>query len=221
MTTILVIPAYNEGKNLQTVLREARKYVDEIIVVDDGSIDNTLEIARQEKGVVALRHLINRGQGAALETGNQKALAQRADIVVHFDGDGQFLPSEIEEVVAPIKEGRADVVFGSRFLDKKSNLPWFKEKIIIPLAHLVNKLFFGVSLTDPQSGFRALSCAVVQKVKINNDGMAHNSEIMAKVFRHNFRIEEVGITVVYYHFGQTMGQGVKIVKDLFLSKLID
>jgi glycosyltransferase involved in cell wall biosynthesis len=221
MTTILVIPAYNEGEKLQTVLRGARKYVDKIIVVDDGSIDNTLEIARQEKGVLALHHLINRGQGAALETGNQKALKEGADIVVHFDGDGQFLPSEIEEVMAPIKERRADVVFGSRFLDKKSNLPWFKEKIIIPLAHLVNKLFFGVSLTDPQSGFRALSRAVVQEVKINNDGMAHNSEIMAKVFQHNFRVEEVGITVVYHHFGQTMGQGVKIVKDLFLSKLID
>jgi ribosome biogenesis protein Nip4 len=89
------------------------------------------------------------------------------------------------------------------------------------LAHLVNKLFFGVSLTDPQSGFRALSRSAVQKIRINNDGMAHNSEIMAKVFHHNFKIEEVGITVVYHHFGQSLGQGVKIVKDLFLSKLID
>ncbi|MCF7906964.1 glycosyltransferase family 2 protein [Patescibacteria group bacterium] len=219
--TTLVIPAYNEGKNLQAVLKTAQKYVDEIIVVDDGSADNTFNVAQQEKGVVALCHLINRGQGAALETGNQKALARGADIIVHFDGDGQFLASEIKEVVFPIKEQRADVVFGSRFLEKKSNLPWFKEKIIIPLAHLVNKLFFGVSLTDPQSGFRALSRSAAQKIKINNDGMAHNSEIMAKVFRHNFKIEEVGITVLYHHFGQNFGQGMKIIKDLFLSKLID
>jgi glycosyltransferase involved in cell wall biosynthesis len=83
--TILVIPAYNEGKNLQAVLKTAQKYVDEIIVVDDGSTDDTFNIAQQGKGVVALRHLINRGQGAALETGNQKALSRGADIIVHFE----------------------------------------------------------------------------------------------------------------------------------------
>jgi len=217
---IVVIPAYNEEKTIVELINKVKPLVDEIIVVDDGSKDQTAHLAEKQK-VIVLRHLINRGQGAALQTGNQYALKRGGEIIVHFDADGQFLAEEIKDIVQPLKKGEADVVFGSRFLEKKSEIPWLKKQIIIPLAHLVNKLMIGFSLTDPQSGFRALSRKAVEIIQIENDGMAHCSEILYKVFKNNFKIKEVPITVIYHNFGQRFGGGIKIIKDLFLAKLMD
>jgi len=227
MKTIIVIPAYNEEKNIGGVIKKVKPLVEEVIIVDDGSSDQTVRVA-QEQGVIVLKHLINRGQGAALETGNQYALKQKADIVVHFDADGQFSAEEIKDVIKPIKRGEAEVVFGSRFLGKKSEIPWFKEKIIIPLAGLVNKFLLNVYLSDPQSGFRALSKKAVEKIRIENDGMAHCSEILYKVFKNNFKVKEVPITVIYRGFGQGIlsgrgrgSGGLKVIRDLLLAKLMD
>ncbi len=219
MQVFCVIPAYNEEKTISRVIQEVFPYVDKIVVIDDGSRDNTYNLAQKE-GAIVLRHLINRGQGAALETGNQYALSQGANIIVHFDADGQFLASEIPEIIAPIKNGEAQIVFGSRFLDKKSHIPWFKKNIIIPLAHLVNKIFIGKSLSDPQSGFRALSRQAAQKIRIEQDDMAHCSEIIYKALDSDFKIKEVPITVIYHDFGQRLAGGVRIVKDLILGFLI-
>lgn len=227
MKTIIVIPAYNEEKKINEVIKKVKPLVEEVIIVDDGSSDQTVRVA-QEQGVIVLKHLINRGQGAALETGNQYALKQKADIVVHFDADGQFSAEEIKDIIRPIERGEAEVVFGSRFLGKKSEIPWFKEKIIIPLAGLVNKLLLNVSLSDPQSGFRALSKKAVEKIRIENDGMAHCSEILYKVFKNNFKVKEVPITVIYRGFGQGIlsgrgrgSGGLKVIRDLLLAKLMD
>ena len=217
---IVVIPAYNEEKTIVEVINKVRPLVDEIVIVDDGSSDQTVQLAEQQ-GVTVLRHLINRGQGAALQTGNQYALKKGGEIIVHFDADGQFLAEEIKDIVQPLEQGEAEVVFGSRFLEKKSKSPWFKKQIIIPLAHLANKLIIGFSLTDPQSGFRALSRKATEMIQIENDGMAHCSEILYKVFKNNFKIKEVPITVIYHDFGQRFGGGIKIIKDLFLAKLMD
>ena len=93
-----IIPAYNEEDNISSIIQSVGKYVDEVVVVDDGSDDRTARIAEEEKAIV-LRHVINRGQGAALETGNQYARKKQADVVVHFDADGQFKPDEIDKVV--------------------------------------------------------------------------------------------------------------------------
>ena len=220
MKIICIIPAWNEEATIRQVVKEARAYVDEVVVVDDGSNDKTGEIAKNER-VTVLSHIINRGQGAALQTGNQYALKNQADIVVHFDADGQFTAKEIKDVADPIKSGQADIVFGSRFLTKKSNIPWLKNYIIIPLAHLVNKIFIGESLTDPQSGFRALSRRALRLITIEQDDMAHCSEIIFKAFRNNLKIKEAPISVVYKNFGQRLGNGFKIIKDLFIARLIN
>jgi len=217
---IVVIPAHNEEKTIVEVINKVKPLVDEIVIVDDGSNDQTYQLAEQQ-GVTVLKHLINRGQGAALQTGNQYALKKGGEIIVHFDADGQFLAEEIREIVQPLKQGEAEVVFGSRFLEKKSEIPWFKKQIIIPLARLANKLIIGFSLTDPQSGFRALSRKATEIIQIENDGMAHCSEILYKVFKNNFKIKEVPITVIYHDFGQRFGGGIKIIKDLLLAKLMD
>ncbi len=214
-----IIPAFNEQKNIAKVLAQVKPIVDEVVVVDDGSTDKTAQIANQA-GVVVLRHLFNRGQGAALQTGNQYALSKGADIIVHFDADGQFLAQEIKDVVRPIKAGEAQIVFGSRFLEKKSDIPKFKKYILLPIARLVNYLLLGVRFSDPQSGFRAFSRQAAQKIKIENDGMAHCSEILAQALKSGYKIKEVPITVIYHHFGQRLGGGVRIVKDLILARLL-
>lgn len=216
----VIIPAYNEEKNITEAVKKTKLFGYQIVVVDDGSSDQTSFLAEKE-GAVVLKHLLNRGQGAALETGNQYALKRQARIIVHFDADNQFLAEEIKDIIRPIEDGEAEVVFGSRFLTKTSKIPWSKRKIIFPLARLVNKIFFGISLTDPQSGFRALSRAALEKVKIENERMAHCSEIIFKTFKNNLKIREVPITVIYRDFGQDLKDGLKIIKDLFLAKLIN
>ncbi|MCK5211670.1 glycosyltransferase family 2 protein [Candidatus Parcubacteria bacterium] len=222
-----IIPAYNEEDNISSIIQSVGKYVDEVVVVDDGSDDRTARIAEEEKAIV-LRHVINRGQGAALETGNQYARKKQADVVVHFDADGQFKPDEIDKVISPVKSGEADVVFGSRFLGQASNMPWLKKHVIFPIARIISKLFWHANLSDPQSGFRAFNKKFLGQLQIENDGSAHCSEIIIKAFALNMKIKEVPITVSYNNFGQSifggkgrgMG-GVQIIKDLIISKIIN
>ncbi|OGF25519.1 hypothetical protein A2331_01475 [Candidatus Falkowbacteria bacterium RIFOXYB2_FULL_34_18] len=215
-----IIPAFNEENTIRKVIEDVKPFVDMVVVVDDASRDNTFILAKNT-GVVVLQHLVNRGQGASLQTGNEYALQNGAELIVHFDADGQFVASDIKETTKPIIEEGYDVVFGSRFLGKKSNIPWFKKNLLFPVARFVNRVLFGVKMTDPQSGFRVLSKKVIQEITIEQDGMAHGSEILAKIFKGGFKIKEVPITVIYYDFGQNFFGGVKIIKDIFLAKLIN
>jgi len=220
MKITCVIPAYNEEKNISQVITKVKPLVNEIIVVDDASRDQTFVEASKSEAIV-VRHIINRGQGAALRTGTQLALDRDADIIIHFDADDQFQAGDIPEMIAPLLAGQADAVLGSRFLDKKSNLPKLKKNLIMPLARLINRLFLNIRLTDPQSGFRALSRRSAEQLKIENDGMAHCSEILYQLFKNKNRVIEVPITVIYHEYGQKLSGGFKIIKDLLIQKLIN
>jgi glycosyltransferase involved in cell wall biosynthesis len=219
MKIACVIPAYNESKSIALVISKLRAFVNEIIVVDDASQDDTYNEA-VKAGAIAVRHIINRGQGAALRTGTQLALDNGADIIIHFDADDQFQASDIPEMLKPIFSGRADAVLGSRFLGKKSNIPKFKEYLIMPLARFINRLFFNIHLSDPQSGFRVLSRESALKLKIENDGMAHCSEIIYRLFKNKDRVIEVPITVIYHEFGQKLSGGFKIIRDIVIQAII-
>lgn len=220
MKVVCVIPAYNEEKNIGQVIDSVKEFVDDVVVVDDGSSDNTSKIV-SKNGATLLRHLINRGQGAALQTGNEYALAHSADIVVHFDADGQFSAAEIGEMIKPIVAEGYDVVLGSRFLGKKNNMPFLKRYLIIPLARLINFLLFAVNLSDPQSGFRALNKQAIRKITIEQSGWAHCSEILDKVKTNKLKVKEVPITVTYSKFGRNLGSGLEIIKDSIIGKLIN
>jgi len=215
-----IIPAYNEEDCIVDVIREVKKVINNIIVVDDGSTDNTYNISLNE-GAIVLRHIINRGQGAALRTGNEYALSKKAEIIVHFDADGQFKADEIDDLIKYIRKGEADIVLGSRFLEKKSNIPFLKKYFILPIARLINFIILGIKLTDPQSGFRALNRKAAFKIKIENDGMAHCSEILSKSFYYKFKIKEVPITVIYNNYGQKFSGGLRILKDMLINKLLN
>lgn len=219
MNIICVIPAFNEAKNIKQVISDVQPYVQEIVVIDDNSSDDTAALA-SAAGATVLRHLINRGQGAALQTGNDYALKQEADIIIHFDADNQFLASEIPDMLKPLIDGQAEIVFGSRFLGKKTNFPPLKKYLIYPLAHIFTRLFLGIKLTDPQNGFRALSRKAAKKIHIDNRAMAHNSEIQTKAFQEKLNIIEVPITVIYHKFGQKLNGGFKIMRDLLINKII-
>lgn len=216
----VVVPVYNEEKNIARVVQGLREAGYTVVVVDDCSEDKTYKIVRMFP-VTVLRHKINRGQGAALATGTEYALTQGADLIVHFDGDGQFLVREIEAAIEPILTEQVEMVLGSRFLEQKDNkLPWLKRKIILPLGRIVNYLFTGLKLTDAHCGFRAMKRSVAEQIKIAQDRMSHNTEIVAQIREQHWRYQEVPVTVVYHEFGQGLTGGFKIIKELFLGKLI-
>lgn len=222
MKVFCVIPAFNEAKNIVAVINEVKPLVDGLVVVDDGSTDLTYALAKAA-GITVLKHIINRGQGAALRTGTAYSLINGADIIVHFDADRQFQSQDIAKVIEPIKRGAAQVVYGSRFLDGRGNreMPFLKKYFIMPLAKAVNRIFFDINLTDPQSGFRAMSRLAAEKVSWQQDRMAHCSEIMFSVSRGKFRVVEVPIQVVYHNFGQSFFGGLRILKDLFLAMIVN
>lgn len=216
----VVIPAYNEQTKIAKVVSEVKQYSAHVVVVDDASSDNTASLAKQQ-GATVLSHVINRGQGAALQTGNEFALLHGAEIIVHFDADGQHQAKDITKVVQPIQEEGVDIVLGSRFLLKTSNqIPWTKRFFILPIARWVNFFFTGLPLTDGHNGWRALSRAAAQKIVITQDRMAHNTEIPMLIKKHRFSYKEVPVEVVYHEYGQGFFDGIKILFDLLKQKLL-
>jgi glycosyltransferase involved in cell wall biosynthesis len=218
-----VIPAYNEEKTIKKVVSEIKPLVGRIVIVDDCSEDKTVACGQDDNKVIILEHIINRGQGAALRTGTEYALREGAEIIIHFDADGQFLAGDLEKFIKIIGEERADIVFGSRFLDEErgdKNMPFLKKFLIMPLAKIVNKFFLGINLTDPQSGFRAFGRLAAEKIKWRQDRMAHCTEIMIEAKKSGLKIKEVPIKVVYHDFGQKFSGGIKILKDLIVGTLI-
>jgi len=214
----IIIPAFNEEKHIAQVIENLLEYNYKIIVIDDCSTDNTFEIAKRFP-ITVLRHIINRGQGAALQTGTDFAIKNNAEIIVHFDADGQYLVNEIQQTLIPLLNNEVDIILGSRFLQKNKNRPFAKRKIIHPVSRIINKLITGIKLTDAHCGYRVLSNKAAQKIKILQDGMSHNTEITSQIKKNNLKFKEVPVTVIYNEFGQGIGAGFKILKELFLMKL--
>ena len=221
MKIIVVIPAYNEAKVIYSVVNAVKDQVDEVIVIDDGSSDNTAEVATNAGAKVA-RHFLNRGQGAALQTGISFALKSDADIIVTFDADGQHVAEEIEQVVKPLLLGEVDVVLGSRFLNAANKIP-LSRVILLKLATLFTRIYTGIKVTDAHNGFRALSRYAAEVIKIRQDGMAHDSEIIEEIKKHNLKFKEVGVTINYTYYslekGQKLTNAFKIVWDLILGRI--
>ncbi|PLX28752.1 glycosyl transferase [Candidatus Parcubacteria bacterium] len=216
---LAIVPAYNEEKRIGSVVRSLFEYVDAVVVVDDASTDKTVDESRKAGGVV-LSHEINLGQGAALETGHEYARQAKADHVLHFDGDGQFHVEDIIPALDKLKKKKADILFGSRFLDNRSNMPWFKKYIVSPVGHMVNRAFGAVRLTDVHNGFRILNKKALNNIKISQDRMAHATEILALTKKYNLTYIEFPVKVTYHEYGQSAAGGFKIVRDLLFGKFM-
>ncbi len=190
---IACIPAYNEEKYIAKVIVRTKKYVDKIIVCDDGSSDDTSLIAR-ELGAIVVRHNENKGYGAALRTLFREALKHNPDIIVTIDADAQHNPDEIPRLVEPIVRGEADIVIGSRFLGKTTQPKWriLGVKTITKTVKTTLKI---PGITDAQSGFRAYRADIVEKIIPEDNTMAASIEILAKAREHGLKIREVPATI--------------------------
>lgn len=224
MHVVAVIPAYNEEKRVAAAVRDALAFVHAVVVVDDCSRDATGSAAR-DAGAIVLRHVLNRGQGAALQTGTDYALrVLSADAIVHFDADGQMLGSEIPLLIEPILRGDVDVVLGSRFLEKPSkNMPIVR-RIMIRLGTLFTVMLSGIRVTDTHNGFRALSRRAAEDIRITLDRMAHASEIVDLVQARRLRYAERAVTITYsaetLHKGQSTLQAMMTAKDILKKKIV-
>jgi len=222
MDPLIIIPAFNEEKAIADVIKDLKSHdYHNILVIDDGSKDRTAEIAK-ENGAKVIKHIINRGQGAALQTGNEYAIKNNIEVIVHFDADGQFIAEDIKNMLEPLKEGY-EIVLGSRFLGKKPiNIP-FEKKLILKGGRLFTKLFSNISLSDTHNGFRAISKSTLEKLKIKQDGMAHASEIIDLIKKNNLKYKEVPVTVIYSDYSISKGQGIfnslRIAFKLIIRKL--
>ncbi len=216
MKIVAIIPAYHEEARIEAAVRDAAQFVDAVVVVDDCSTDQTGERALAA-GAHVLRHVINRGQGAALQTATDYALEQLdADVIVHFDADGQMQGHEIASLVAPIVNNEADIVLGSRFLGQAStNMP-LTRRLTLKLGLIFTRLVSGIKTTDTHNGFRALSKSAASKLRLTLDRMAHASEILDLIVVHKLKYTERPVTIRYSQ--ETLAKGQSSLGSLIIAK---
>ena len=192
---LAAIPCHNTETFIADLVTKAKKYVDQVIVIDDGSSDNTVRAARAA-GALTVNHATNRGYGEAIKSCLEAARANDADVLVILDGDGQHNPGEIPRLLAPILRGEADLTIGSRFLTNEVNVPRYRRFGIGVITFLWN---FGskVKVSDAQSGFRAYSKKIFETFPLSEKGMSISIETLDRARRKGAIIKEVPISCLY------------------------
>lgn len=224
--TYVIVPAFNEARMIGSVIKDLLRILpkDRIVVVDDGSFDDTYRIARRFD-VITLRHVINRGQGAALATGIEYALNEKsADAIVTFDGDGQHQAADIPDMVRPILEGVTDVVLGTRFSCKKASGIRKSRILTLKLGVIFTLFVSGIKVSDCHNGFRAFSRKAAQQIRISQDGMTHASEILDEVMRNRLPYLEHPVQICYTDYsrckGQRSGDAFELGLKFLMSRLL-
>lgn len=221
--TFVIVPAFNEGRAIEAVVREIRAVFPNVIVVNDGSRDDTGAIARR-CATYTLTHLINRGQGAAIQTGIDFALLKNAAYVVTFDADGQHCVDDVPRLLRPILEGECDIAIGSRFLGEATDLPMTR-RLVLQAAVLFTRVVNGVRLTDAHNGLRAFSRRAAEKIHIRQDRMAHASEIIDRIKETGLAFKEVPVRIRYTAYSMAKGQSsrgaFRIVFHYLVGKMVD
>jgi dolichol-phosphate mannosyltransferase len=193
--TIAAMPAYNESKSIANVILGCKKYVDKVIVVDDGSKDNTAELA-ESLGAYVVRHQTNKGYGAALKSCFETARKLNANAMVIIDSDGQHDPHEIPKLLDPLKDG-FDLVIGSRFVNGNGkNVPLYR-KFGMKVLDVATLMAGGLHVTDSQSGFRAYGKKAIENINLSGEGMSAGSEILLQARDHRLKYTEVEIHCRY------------------------
>jgi glycosyltransferase involved in cell wall biosynthesis len=210
---VAVIPAYNEGRFIGDVVRATRRYVDDVIVIDDASCDDTYEKARNG-GALVLRHRVNLHKGAALKTGCEAAMLLGADIIINLDGDGQHDPHEIRDFIRKIE--KVDFVFGVRKFNK--NMPLVSKLGNIFLSKLL-QLIYGNKVSDSQTGYRAFRASVYPKISWEANDYRVESEIISNIHRKKISYGEVRIKTIYNDKfkGTTPIDGLKIAASILMG----
>lgn len=218
----VVIPAYNEEGVIQEVIEEIQTAgYKNIIIVDDGSTDNTQIVAQKNAGVIALKLSLNRGKGAAVKTGIEAAKILGADVVVTLDGDGQHNPTDIDKMIELIESG-VDVILGSRLKNPK-NMPNYKI-LHNKIGNFFVWMIYGLWVTDSQSGFRAYSRKAINLIDTKTDRYEYDSEIIREIYHHKLKYAEIPIEVRYTEYSKSkknkmnLKNGIKtLIKMMLLS----
>ena len=201
MKITIGIPAYNEEKNIASIITKLKNITDSIIVCDDGSSDMTSEISKN-LGAIVISHKKNMGYGAAIRTIFQKSVELDSDILVTFDADGQHRIDDVNKILQPLENNEADIVIGSRFLDNESKVPNYR-KIGIKVITQVTNASLKKKLTDSQSGFRAYNKQALTQISPSEMGMGISTEILIKASNKGLRIAEIPITILYHDDAST------------------
>jgi glycosyltransferase involved in cell wall biosynthesis len=211
----IVMPSYNEHKNISRIIDEVHKYCRNIVVVDDGSLDSTYEIAKR-KNKYTLRHIINLGKGAAMKTGCEFAIKQGAKKIVFIDSDGQHEPKELPLFFKSLDD--YDIVFGSRRLDK--NMPSILRFGNYVLSSMISFLF-GIKLADTQSGYRGMTAEAYKRIRWRANDYSVETEMIANAGKNHLKYKEIKINTVYNdrYKGTTVIDGIKIGLKILVFKI--
>ena len=218
----ITIPMYNDEKMITKVIKDLNsKGYNNVVVVDDGSKDNGYSVVKKNTKAIVTRHVVNRGQGAALQTGMEIAIDRGAKYIVHFDSDGQHDVKDLDHMLKTLIEGKYDIVLGSRFL-QENKIP-LKKRIVLKGGIVFTYILSGIWLTDVHNGLRVMTTETAKKLNLQHDRMEHASEILDKVKSLNLKYKEVPVTIHYTDYSQAKGQSISnsinIAMKLISSKL--
>jgi glycosyltransferase involved in cell wall biosynthesis len=209
-----IMAAYNEEKNIGAVVDKVKKYVDVVIVIDDGSKDKTSNVSK--KGVIVLKHLVNLGKGSALKTGCEFAIKDGANVLILLDADGQHDPTQIPEFLRKLRKN--DIVLAYRKLNKQMPTVlrignWIINKTI--------RFLYGIGIKDSQCGYRAFTTHTYKKLRWKSSDYSVESEMIANIGKYNLRFDEIQIGTIYSdkYKGTNLFDGLKIVFNLFMWRL--
>jgi glycosyltransferase involved in cell wall biosynthesis len=215
----ILVPCFNEGKVVKNTLNELSNFFNNILVVDDGSTDNTYDILCS-MDVTIVRHPINLGQGAAIDSGFKYLLREdKSKCVITFDADGQHSIKDAVSFAGEITSCKEDVILGSRFINNNSNVPFLK-KIALKLATHISNLILGLKLTDTHNGMKAFKIKCLRQINIQIDGYGFESELISKIKSSGISYKEMPTEIIYSDYsmkkGQSLRNGLRIIESLFL-----
>lgn len=217
----VVVPAYNEAARLAATLENLLAVASTVVVVDDGSPDDTARVAARYP-VWVLRHVVNLGQGAAIQTGITFSLRQGAEYVATFDADGQHVPGDLLRLYHALRENHADFALGSRFLGRAEGIPWTRA-LMLKAAVFFTWVFSGIPVTDTHNGIRMMTRRGAEKIRITMNRMEHASEILDQIAASGLPFIEVPVTVRYSKESLAKGQrssaAVRLALKLFAERL--
>ena len=220
MKTVAVIPAYNESTHISSVIQRVSPHVDHVVVVDDGSMDDTYAQAAAFGGnVVALQHTINLGKGAALTTACEAAKRLHGDIIITMDADDQHNPDHIPQFITELQDQQVDIVFGAR--EFNNAMPFTMIVGNRGLSVIINVLF-KMLVHDTQSGYRAFTSTAYDRLKWRSTGYEAETEMIVRASEHQLAYSEIPIDTIYHdnYKGTTMLDGVKIFLQILKWKFI-
>ena len=219
-STYVILPAYNEATRIQPVIEEIAEKGYKMVIVNDGSSDNTLEVVRQSqrkypKNIFIYSHIINRGVGVAMQTGFDAVLKYNPKYIVNMDSDGQHSVDDLDNVLEPLVTGRAQAVIGVRPL---KDMP-LSRNIANAIMNLLTRIFYKVDVSDSQTGFRAITVDALEKISINATGYLISSEFIREINDNNIPFAEVPIKTIYTPETQAKGTNAVVALKILLQMI--